>query len=117
MIAFFLRANAFVTLSGPRAERLLVVRESEAAADVWCSTALMQATCGTRYGLRHLLVELVRAVPIALLAPVKTADIHSFKVNHIKRVLCTGTKQLLMEIAIMTRLEFQQMNQLVFQLD
>jgi hypothetical protein len=43
--------------SSPRAECLLVVRESVAAADVRRSTVLMQATCGTQCV--YLLVELL----------------------------------------------------------
>jgi hypothetical protein len=49
--------------SSPCAECFLVERESEAATDVRGSTTLSQAICGTRNGLRHLLVELLHTGP------------------------------------------------------
>jgi hypothetical protein len=47
-----------------------------------------KAVCFLDSGPRHRLVELLHAVPIALLAPVKTADIHSIQSKSTLKKVC-----------------------------
>ncbi len=74
-IAFFLREDAVVTLS-PRG-RVLSHKAFHIFFKFLVSTFKCKAICFLDSGLRLLLVELLHAVSIALLAPVRTAEIRS----------------------------------------